>query len=146
MKKILILFAAVALTAMTACNQKPAKNNADQDSTNVNKVERIDQSKLKTLKNSMEKIGPTEDGKDHNMAKFKTAEYEVSVDNLANGIVRVTLKGTDGEQVYESKNCRGQDGGYLMRTTDGKNIMVNGKEGKIVILGEKDIIYKGQAE
>lgn len=142
MKKFFILFAAVAMLAMTACNDKPAKENAEkQEKVGIEKIEKLDDSKIKTVK--MEKVGPTEDGKDHNVAQFKTKEYEVTVDNLADGTMRVTLKGADGDQVYESKNCRVQGDSYLMQTTDGKNILLNSKEGKIVILNKKEIVYSG---
>ena len=143
MKKYFILFAAVAMFAMTACNEKPAKDNADQSAESVDKVEKIDQSKLKTAKSKLEKVAPTADGKSEILAQFKTDDYEVTMENTGDGTVRVTLKGDKGDQVYESKSCRVQGDGYLMQTTDGKNILMNGAEKKIVILGEKEIIYKG---
>lgn len=144
MKKFFILFAAVAMIAMTACNQKPAKDNADQSASDaVNKVEKVDQSKLKTAKSKLEKVAPTADGKSEILAQFKTKEYEVTMENIGDGTVRVTLKGENDNQVYESKNCRVQGDGYLMQTSDKKNILLNGVEKKIVIIGEKDIIYKG---
>ena len=33
-----------------------------------------------------------------------------------------------------------------MQTADGKNILINGKDGKIVILNKKEILYKGSSE
>ena len=94
----------------------------------------------------LEKVGPTEDGKDHNVAQFKTKEYDVTVDQLANGTMRVALKGASGDQSYESNNCRKQGDSYLMQTPDGKNILLNAKEGKIVIMDKKKIIYSGIAQ
>lgn len=149
MKKFLILCAAVAL-AMTACNKKPVdektqnKQEATTENTNM-KVEKLDASQMKSVA-KMEKVGPTEDSKDHNVAQFKTNEYDVTVDHLADGTMRVTLKGGSGDQVYESKNSRLQGDSYLMQTTDGKNILLNAKEGKIVILNKKEIVYSGIAK
>lgn len=149
MKKFLIIFAAVAV-AMTACNKKPADEkalNKDEAAVeNVDKdVKKIDGSKMKSVA-KLEKVGPTEDGKDHSVAQFKTAEYDVTVDQLANGTMRVALKGPKGDQNYESNNCRKQGDSFLMQTTDGKNILLNAKEGKIVILNKKEIIYSGIAQ
>ena len=146
MKNFFILFAAVALMAMTACNEKPAKENANQPAVEKagKKLEKIDPSKTKAV--NLEKVGPTEDGKDHEIAHFKTKEYDVNVVNLADGTMRVTLKGGDGDQVYESKNCRYQGKNYLMQTTDGKNILLTADEGRIAIMDKKQIIYTGKAE
>ena len=149
MKKFLIICAAVAV-AMTACNKKPADDKAlNKDEAAIEKVEKdvkkVDDSKMKSVA-KLEKVGPTEDGKDHNVAQFKTKEYDVTVDQLANGTMRVALKGASGDQNYESNNCRKQGDSYLMQTTDGKNILLNAKEGKIVIMDKKQIIYSGIAQ
>lgn len=148
MKKLFILFAAVALMSMTACNEKPAKG----DSQSENAPATIEQTttagdSVKAVKvTPMEKPKPTEDGKDHTVAQFNTKEYQVTVENLADGTYRVSLaKDGKNDQVYETKNCRIQGDGYLMQTSDGKNILINGKEGKIVILNDKQILYSGVA-
>ena len=153
MKKVLVLFAAVALMAMTACNEKPAKGDAENTNAPA-KTEQAEQAAkggdnaVKATKvTPMEKAEPTSDGKDHTVAKFNTKEYEVTVENLADGTYRVSLaKGGKNEQVYETKNCRIQGDGYLMQTDDGKNILINGKDGKIVILNDKEILYKGSSK
>ena len=62
MKKFLILFAAGALMLMTACNEKPAKNDAE-DSKNPASTEQVDSTKAPKV--NVEKAAPTEDGKDH---------------------------------------------------------------------------------
>ena len=143
-----MLIAAVALMAMTACNEKPAKDAAQGD--NANKSEQVEMNVpgAGTVKVApMEKAAPTSDGKDHIVAEFNTAEYAVKVENLADGTYRVTMS-QDGKakDVYETKNCRIQGDGYLMQTDDGKNILVNGKKGQIVILNNKEILYKGQSK
>ena len=146
MKKFLILFAAVTLLATTACNEKPAKDEKakiEKTAPENQPLKKIDPKAAKAA--PMTKVGPTEDGKDHMLADFNTKEYNVKLENLANGTMRVTLKGGNGDQVYESNNCRVQGDSYLMQTTDGKNILMNAKEGKIVILNKKEIVYSGIA-
>lgn len=141
MKKIMILLAAVALMAMTACNEKPAKD----VQTKENAIEKAEVKADSTVKVSpMDKAQPTEDGKDHTVCEFNTKEYQVKVENLADGTYRVTLnKDGKADQVYETKNCRIQGNAYLMHTEDGKNILINGDKGQIVIMNKNEIIYKG---
>lgn len=145
MKKISILFAAVALMAMTACNEKPAQTESKSENATEQTAAPND---LKAAKVApLEKAKPTDDGKDHTVAQFNTKEYQVTVENLADGTFRVSLaKDGKNEQVYETKNCRYQGDGYIMQTEDGKNIVVNGKEGKIIILNDKEILYSGVAQ
>ena len=147
MKKFSILIAALAMMAMTACNEKAA-NGDTQNPNEATKTEQVAKDGVKASKmEPMEKPKPTEDGKDHTVAQFNTKEYQVTVENLADGTYRVSLaKDGKNEQVYETKNCRIQGDGYLMQTADGKNILINGKDGKIVILNNKEILYKGSSE
>lgn len=148
MKKCLILLAAVALMAMTACNEKPAKDNADGANA-PEKTEMGAKANPTAAQDApkMEKPEPTADGKDHSVAKFNTPEYEVNVENLADGTYRVTLaKDGKADQVYETKNCRIQGNAYVMQTQDGKNILINGDKGQIVIMSKNEILYKGAAE
>ena len=63
MKKLSILFAAVAMIAMTACNEKPAKE-AQAPETKVEATQQADTAKNKAIV-GVEKVKPTEDGKDH---------------------------------------------------------------------------------
>jgi hypothetical protein len=148
MKKFSILFAAVALMAMTACNEKATQGDAQNENAPATKTEQVAKDSTKAVTVApMEKAEPTDDGKDHTVAQFNTKEYQVTVENLADGTYRVSMaKDGKNEQVYETKNCRIQGDGYLMQTEDGKNILINGKKGQIVILSEKEILYKGQAE
>ena len=141
MKKIMILLAAVALMAMTACNEKPAKD----AQTKENAIEKAEVKADSTVKVSpMDKAQPIEDGKDHTVCEFNTKEYQVKVENLADGTYRVTLnKDGKADQVYETKNCRIQGNAYLMHTEDGKNVLINGDKGQIVIMNKNEIIYKG---
>ena len=148
MRKNLILFAAVALMAMTGCN-KPV-----QGGDNANTTEQVENAPAKdgvpagSVKvQPMEKAAPTADGKDHTVAKFNTKEYEVSVENLADGTYRVSMmKDGKADKVYESKNCRIQGDSYLMQTSDGINVLINGKDGKIVVMNQKEIIYSGSSK
>lgn len=144
MKKIMILLAAVALMAMTACNEKPAKNDEAAKNATEKAEAKAEPSTVKVT--PMDKAQPTEDGKDHIVADFNTKEYQVRVMNLADGTYRVSLnQHGKAKEVYETKNCRIQGKAYLMQTEDGKNILINGEKGQIVIMDKKEIIYKGQA-
>lgn len=150
MKKSFILFAAVALMAMTGCN-KPVEDNSNANKTETEQVEKTPAKggdSVSTIKvKPMEKAAPTTDGKDHTVAQFNTKEYEVTVENLADGTYRVSLmKDGKADKVYESKNCRIQGDSYLMQTSDGINVLINGKEGKIVVMNNKDIIYSGTSK
>ena len=147
MKKLFILIAAVALMATTACNEKPAKG-SDNATEQVQQAPGQAGDAASAVKVApMEKAAPTADGKDHTMAQFNTKEYEVSVVNLADGKYRVTLaKGGKADKVYESANCRIQGDSYLMQTEDGVNVLINGKDGKIVVMNETEIIYRGQED
>ena len=143
MKKIMILLAAVALMAMTACNEKPAKDAQTKENA-TEKVEAKAEQPSTVKVSPLDKPQPTEDGKDHTVAEFNTKEYQVKVENLADGTYRVTLnKDGKADQVYETKNCRLQGKTCLMHTDDGKNILINGDKGQIVIMDKKEIIYKG---
>ena len=145
MKKIMILLAAVALMAMTACNEKPAKETQTKEIATEKAETEAKAEQPSTVKVSpLDKPQPTEDGKDHTVAEFNTKEYQVKVENLADGTYRVTLsKDGKAEQVYATKNCRVQGKACLMHTDDGKNILINGDKGQIVIMNKKEIIYKG---
>ena len=143
MKKIMILLAAVALMATTACNEKPAKE-AQTKEIATEKAEAKAEQPSTVKVSPLDKPQPTEDGKDHTVAEFNTKEYQVKVENLADGTYRVTLsKDGKAEQVYATKNCRVQGKACLMHTDDGKNILINGDKGQIVIMNKKEIIYKG---
>lgn len=145
MKKFFILFAAVAMLAMTACNEKPAKGENQEGEKATTEAVKADPKSPNMGK--MEKPQPTEDGKDHVVAKFRTDEYNVMVENLADGTYRVKLMKDDkDEQVYETKNCRIQGKAYVMQTDDGKNILINAEKGQIVIMNDKEILYRGQTK
>ena len=149
MKKFSILLAAVALMAMTACNEKDAKNNENAQGNTTEQVEKAAgkaDSAGAVKVEPMEKAAPTADGKDHTVAKFNTKEYEVTVENLANGNYRVTMKDGKDDKVYETSNCRIQGESYLMQTADGTNVLINGKDGKIVVMNKSGIIYKGASK
>lgn len=146
MKKIMILLAAVALMATTACNEKPAKDGQTKENA-TEKAEAKAGAKAETSNvkvTPMEEAQPTEDGKDHIVAEFNTKDYLVKVENLADGTYRVSLnKDGKADQVYETKNCRFQGKAFLMHTEDGKNILIDGVKGQIVIMDKKEIIYRG---
>ena len=147
MKKSLIYLAAVALMAMSACNEKPAKDNGDSTNAPATEMKAKDNPAAAQDAPKMEKPAPTADGKDHTVAQFNTKEYQVTVENLADGTYRVKLaKDGKEDQVYETKNCRIQGNAYVMQTNDGKNILINGDKGQIVIMTKNEILYKGAAE
>lgn len=139
MKKLSILIAAVAMMAMTACNEKPAKNDAN---TSVPATEQTDTATT-APKVNVQKAAPTKDGKDHTVAEFKTKEYQVKLENLADGTFRLTYN----DQVVEAKQCVMQKDNYLMKDESGKVYIVkstNGSE-ELTIMDNKNIIYHGGA-
>lgn len=145
MKKYFILLAAVALMAMTACNEKPAKN-ADAPAT-----EQTDNGKAGTPKVNVEKAAPTEDGKDHTVAEFNTKEYQVRLENLADGTFRLSMwkagedKSSKPERLVETKKCVLQGKNYLMKDDDGNHYIITNADGKneITIMSSNSIVYHG---
>ena len=152
MKKLFILTAAVALMAMTACNEKPAK---EGEQLNAPATEQIDTANggQAEPKIDVEKAAPTADGKDHVVAEFNTKEYQMRLENLADGTYRVSMwkagqdKSGTPEKLAESKKCVMKDGGYLMKTDDGTIYVINTKAGaeNITIMNDKGIVYNGNA-
>lgn len=149
MKKLSILFAVVAMIAMTACNEKPAKEGQASE-TKVEATQQADTAKNKAIV-GVEKVKPTEDGKDHTVAEFNTKDYQVRLENLADGSIRLSLwkpgvdKATAAERVVTTKKCVMQKNGYLMKDDQGNNYIINTTPGKeeIVIMNSKDITYHG---
>lgn len=145
MKKISILFAAVALMAMTACNEKPAKNEVNADA-NAPATEQVDSAQAKV---TVEKAAPTEDGKDHVAVEFADKEYQVRLENLADGTYRLSLwkvgqdKSGKPEQVVESKKCVMDKSNYLMKGDDGKNYIIRANAGQeaLIIMDKSGVIY-----
>lgn len=146
MKKFFILFAAVALMAMTACNEKPAKGNKDaaNDNAAVENVDKADTTKQKAVVD-VEKAQPTKDGKDHIVAEFETKDNQVRLENLADGTYRLSLwkvgqdKSGKADQIIETKECVLQGGNYLMRSSDGTNYVIDSKKNRIVMMDKKNI-------
>ena len=147
MKKFSIIIAAVALMAMTACNEKPAKDNAGQE--NAAATEQVE-TKTDTAAPKiapMEKAAPTEDGKDHVVSQFNTKDYQVTVENLADGTYRVRLaKNGKVDKEYLSKNCRIQGKNYVREPIDGYKMIISGDKGQILILNDKEIVYNSNAK
>lgn len=148
MKKSLILLSAVAMMAMTACNEKPAKGN---DEATPNKTEAVEQSKEGNqpikVDEQVKKAEPTKDGKDHTVAEFETKDYQVKLENLADGNFRLSLwkpgadKSGKPDQVVKTKKCVMQKNNYLMKSDNGDVYVINstpGKEG-ITIMNEERI-------
>ncbi len=154
MKKFYVLFAAVAMMAMTACNEKPAKNDTAAQDQNAPATEQVDNNKQGdgSVKVDVEKAKPTEDGKDHTVAEFNTPDYQVRLENLADGTYRISMwkagedKAGKPEQVAESKQCVMKDDNYLMKTSDGTAYLITAKKGaeKLVIMNGKEILYPKQ--
>ncbi len=153
MKKLFILTAAVAMMAMTACNEKPAKEGEQQN--NAPATEQIDtaQGAHAKPKVDVQRAEPTKDGKDHVVAEFNTKEYQVRLENLADGTYRVSMwkagedKSGKPEKLAETKKCVMKDGGYLMKTDDGTVYIINAKAGaeNVTIMNDKGIVYNGNA-
>ncbi|MBR5169006.1 MAG: hypothetical protein IKW85_00380 [Muribaculaceae bacterium] len=152
MKKLTILLAAVALMAMTACNEKPAKNEAQGDKNAP--TEKVDTTKQKVeVKPNVESPTPTADGKDHVLTEFNTKEYQVRLENMADGSYRISLwkagkdKSAAPDEVAQSKNCKLSGKEYLMKCDDGKTYLIKGEPGKelLSIVTDKSIVYMGNA-
>ena len=152
MKKLFILTAAVALMAMTACNEKPAKEGEQLNAPATEQIDTANGGQAKP-KIDVEKAAPTADGKDHVVAEFNTKEYQMKLENLADGTYRVSMwkagqdKSGTPEKLAESKKCVMKDGGYLMKTDDGTIYVINTKAGaeNITIMNDKGIVYNGNA-
>ena len=149
MKKFFVLFAAVALMAMSACNEKPAKADVNEEGNAA--TEQVDSAKLdkSAAKVDVDRAKPTEDGKDHVVAQFNTPDYQVQLENLADGTYRISLwkvgqdKAGKPEQVAETKQCVMKDDNYLMKTEDGTIYVINAKQGseQLTIMKGNEMIY-----
>lgn len=149
MKKFFMLIAAVALMAMTACNEKPAKADVNEDGKTA--TEQVDSVQLEksAAKVDVDRAKPTEDGKDHVVAQFNTPDYQVQLENLADGTYRISLwkvgqdKSGKPEQVAETKQCVMKDDNYLMKTEDGTIYVINAKSGseQLTIMKDNEMIY-----
>lgn len=150
MKKFFILIAAVAIMAMTACNEKPAKASGD---ANAPASQQVDTTKNVQPKLNVERAKPTDDGKDHTVAVFNTKEYQTRLENLADGTYRLSLwnagKDKNGapDQKVETKQCVLQGSNYLMKADDGKVYIISAKAGseQLTIMTEKEIVYNGKS-
>ena len=148
MKKYFILFSAVAMMAMTACNEKPAKTGDNAPETEQ-AAQKAETSKAPVV--NVERAAPTEDGKDHTVAEFNTKEYQVKLENLADGTYRLSMwepgqaKDSKPSQMVETKQCVMQKGNYLMKDGSGKIYVIKSTAGKeeLTIMDKNNIIYHG---
>ena len=148
MKKYFILLAAVALMAMTACNEKPAKSD-DAKAPATEQVDKQANPDAAEPRVNVEKAAPTEDGKDHVAVEFADKEYQVRLENLADGTYRLSLwkvgqdKSGKPEQVVESKKCVMDKSNYLMKGDDGKNYIIRAKAGQeaLIIMDKSGVVY-----
>lgn len=146
MKKTAIVIVTVALMAMTACNEKPAKS---ENAANPEATEQVENAQQDSTapKIDVEKAAPTADGKDHTVAEFDTKEYQIRLENLADGTYRLSMwkagadKSGKPDQVIETKQCVMQGGSYLMKTDDGKVCVIktSGSNGEVTIMDKEDI-------
>lgn len=151
MKKLTILFAAVALMAMTACNEKPAENNAaPADAKAPTKTEQqtpaadnpADQPKV-----NVEHIKATNDGKEAAMAEFTDAKgTKVKLVNKGDGTVnvRIWVNGKDAPAFdVDSKNCVTGDKNYMLQSADGTTVILVTEPGKenVTVMKGKQIAY-----
>jgi len=140
---------------MTACNEKPAKNGeANAPATEQVDANKQDAAQANAPKVDVQKAEPTADGKDHTVAEFNTKEYQVRLENLADGTYRLSLwkpgqdKSAKAEQVVETKKCVMQGKNYLMKSDDNKVYVINGKSDaeELTIMDEKNITYHGEGK
>ncbi len=151
MKKYLILIAAVALMAMTACNKKPAKE-TDAEKAATEQVDAAQDSAAAKTKVAVEHAAPTADGKDHVVAEYKTKDYQLKLENLADGTYRLSMwkagqdKSGKPEQVVETKQCVMQADNYLMKGDDGKVYVINAAAGaeQFTIMNDKEILHHSE--
>ena len=155
MKKLTILFAAVAMLAMTACNEKHQPANSTDSAkkpaaTEQKAPEANDAAKPKV---NVEKPKPTSDGKDKVVAEFADAKgSQVKLVNNADGSIHLMVweKGQDksGAPKFDvlSKNCAMDKDNYLMQSEDGKTCVVCTKNGAedVTIMSGQQIIYSSK--
>ena len=147
MKKYFILIAVVAL--MAACNEKPANKTSEKAPATEQAGQQAEPSTAPVV--NVEKAAPTEDGKDHTVAEFNTKDYQVRLENLADGTFRLSMwepgqsKDEKPSQVVETKQCVMQKSNYLMKDASGKIYVVKSTAGseELTIMDKKNIIYHG---
>ncbi len=150
MKKLFILFAAVAMMTTTACNEKPSKA-AQPAEKQQTEAEALNDTTGKKPGIDVQKAAPTPDGKDHTVAEFNTADYQVRLENLADGNFRLSLwkpgadKSSAPDQVVKTKKCVMQKDNYLMKDADGKVYVIKSTAGseELTIMDQKKITYHG---
>ena len=152
MKKFFILFAAVAMMAMTACNEKPAKNaEGEKASESKSEVEQLMDTTGKRPNIDVKKAEPTPDGKDHTVAEFNTDDYQVRLENLADGNFRLSLwkpgasKASKPDQEVKTRKCVMQKDNYLMKGPDGQVYVIKSTPGseELTIMNQNKITYHG---
>lgn len=152
MKKLTILFAAVALLAMTACNEKHQPANSTDSAKKPATTEQKAPEANDTVKPkvNVDRPKPTSDGKDKVVAEFADAKgSQVKLVNNADGSIHLMLweKGQDkdGAPKYDvlSKNCAMDKENYLMQCEDGKMCVVKLQTGaeEVTIMSGNQILY-----
>lgn len=155
MKKLTILFAAVALMAMTACNEKLADDKAASgDAKAPAKTEQKAPEADKQAKDpnvNVEHIKATNDGKEAVMAEFTDAKgTKVKLVNKGDGTVnvRIWVKGKEGTPAYDinSKNCVAGDKNYMLQSADGTTVILSTEPGKenVTVMTGQQIAYSTQ--
>ncbi len=153
MKKLFIISAAVAMLAMTACNEKPAKATDATENEEKTAIEKIDSTKQKAIVD-VKKAAPTEDGKDHTVAEFNTPEYQIRLENLADGNFRLSMwkpgadKSGKPDQEVKTKKCVMQKDNYLMKAEDGQVYVIKSTAGseELTIMNQNKIVYHGNGK
>ena len=155
MKKITILFAAAALLATTACNEKfekPAANGNDSTVKTEQQAAPKD-SAAKSPKINVERPKPTSDGKDKVVGEFTDANgYQVKLVNNADGAIHLSVwkPGQDKSSLPQynvvTKNCVMGKDNYMMKGEDGKSYVVNltSDGGEIFIMSNNTILYSSK--
>ena len=147
MKKLSIILVAMVLIAMTACK----KEKTEQGTNNKAQTEQVDKNGPK-ISPDVKKAAPTEDGEDHMLCEFNTKEYQIRLENMADGTFRLSMwkvgqdKSETPEQVVNCKKAVSQGQTYVMDDGNGKQYMITGIPGKesIYIVEGNKFVYQGK--
>ena len=155
MKKLTILFAAVVLMAMTACNERVADNKSASDDAKAPAKTEQQAPEAKGSENqvkvNVQRIEPTKDGKEAVMAQFTDAKgAKVTLANKGDGSVslKIWLKGQDGNPTYsaDTKECVAGEDNYMLKSNDGSVYVITTKKGNetVTVMKDNQIAYATQ--
>lgn len=152
MKKFSIILIAMAMIAMTSCKKEKAEQ-AEQAKTSNSapKTEQVEKNGPK-ISPDVKKAAPTADGKDHTLCEFNTKEYQLRLENLADGTFRLSMwktgqdKSSTPDQVINCKKAAYQGETFVMDEGNGKKYLITstpGQESIFIVQGDK-FLYQGK--